>query len=461
MAPARLRRHRTPPFRLHLLVAAMLSLCGLLLWAGLYCGLLRVPGVELTGVEVSVEGDVDRTLQRRAQLWGKQSLAVHVGYHVFRPVRSALGWNLHAADARKLLHHLGRSPNPLVSLHVYWVGLFGGGHSLAWRPRVHDPQALARYVERIRGQVERLPVVGSYAPDGSPIPGIPGEALDTTAAQGLIAQALLHDKLEIRVPTLVTPPPPGNRRFNHGDGGTDILMYTQETTYLGSTGRATNIELATQAVDGAVLLPGADFSFNRAVGKRDPARGFAAALELANGELVQGFGGGVCQVAGTLHAAAFFAGLLVEEYRAHSRLSRLAYLPPGLDAMVAWPNHVEDLANTKDMRLRNPYPFPVRIAAAVIPDGQRRKRLQIRLFGAAPPFRVEYSFKELARIPAEDVERPDPDLSPGETRIQQRGLDGLVIARHRTLYTPYGRLAETTRVAYPPTPRIIRVGRHF
>jgi vancomycin resistance protein YoaR len=165
----------------------------------------------------------------------------------------------------------------------------------------------------------------------------------------------------------------------------------------------------------------------------------------------------VCQVAGTLHAAAFYAGLTVEEYHAHSRLNRFAYLQPGLDAMVAWPEQVRELRDTKDLRLRNPYPFPVLIRTGVIAAGQQ-KSLRVQLFGSAPPFRVEFQFAVLERVPEGEIRRADDALGVGVTEVQQEGMEGLVIARRRTIYTPGGAVFEERRVAYPSTPRILRVG---
>jgi vancomycin resistance protein YoaR len=205
-------------------------------------------------------------------------------------------------------------------------------------------------------------------------------------------------------------------------------------------------------------MPGDGFSFNAVVGKRDAARGFAPATELMNGEVVEGVGGGVCQVAGTLHAAAFFAGLIVEEYRPHSRLNQFAYLRPGLDTMVAWPDHATELSQTKDMRLRNPYPFPVQIRASTLSKTPFQNILRIELYGAARPFRVDWSFEEVDRVPAGEVRRVDPTLRPGEERITQKPLEGIVIMRRRTIYMPTRRVPEETRVAYPPTPLIVSVG---
>jgi hypothetical protein len=84
--------------------------------------------------------------------------------------------------------------------------------------------------------------------------------------------------------------------------------------------------------------------------------------------------------------------------------------------------------------------------------------LRIELYGAAEPYRVEYRFEERGRIAAHELRRTDPTLPLGETRVEQEALDGLVIARHRTIYTPLGQFEEQTQVAYPPTTRIVRVG---
>jgi len=432
---------------------------GLLAWVVLGLGIWSMPGVHMAGRPLPARRALLPALRENARIWEEHSLTIDVGHHVFQPQRAVLGFGLSTADAERELRALGRSPNPLVALHELGIGLFGRGHALQWRPRIVDASALDRFLERVRDQVERLPIPGSYAPDGTPIEGLPGEAFDVAVAHRAIERALVRGDSVLTLATVVTPPPAGYLRFDRplAQKQTNVLMKAQETAYRPGTGRATNIELAAHKLDGTLLLPGATFSFNAVVGKRERARGFAPALELLGGELVEGVGGGVCQVAGTLHAAAFFAGLKVDEYHAHSRLNRLAYLPPGLDAMVAWPQDARELRDTKDMRLRNPYPFPVRIAVKLV-RAASQNLLQIELYGAAPPFRVEYRFEELERVAAAEIRRADPTLPPGETRVQQTALDGLLIARRRTIYTPLGRIEEQTRVAYPPTARIVRVG---
>ncbi|MET0389549.1 MAG: VanW family protein [Polyangiales bacterium] len=440
-----------------LMLGALLLAAALVAWAGLGTGVWHLPNIHLAGLALPAEAELPAALRRKANAWGEQSLEVRVGYHVFQPTRAELGFGLQVEDADAALRGMGRSLNPLVTWHALWVGLFAGGHELDWRPRLLNQRAFDHFVETLRARVERLPVAGSFGPQNQPIEGLPGEAFDAVAARRAIERALARADDKLVIATLVTPPPRGYRRFNQPLVATNTLMYQQETSFTEGTGRATNIMLAARLLDGYLLQPGAAFSFNEVVGRRDRKRGFAAALELVAGELVEGVGGGVCQVAGTLHAAAFFAGLVVDEYHAHSRLSRLAYLPPGLDAMVAWPDGVTDLRETRDMRLRNPYPFPVRISARIDSDAGRGV-LVVALYGAAPPFHVAFDFDELERVPAGEIQRVDAALRPGETRVQQSALAGLVITRRRTIYTPKGKFTEQTRVAYPPTPRIVLVG---
>lgn len=455
---------RSPPFARARTAFRIVGLT--LLLAGASSGLLWLAStvdtrpllrISLAGAPIPRSGDLASYLERRARRWADESVTIEAGYHVFRPTRAELGAVLPIEEALTQLRELGRFSNPLLALRDWWIGLIGPGHALRWRPRIASVAALDAYVERIRGDVDRLPVPGTFDPEGRPMSGLFGEALDTAATKRAIQRAISTDEKHVQVPTTVTPPITSYVRFDDADAAT-TPMTEQETEYRPGHGRAANIELAAQKLDGTVLKPGGTFSFNATIGKRERSRGFAPALELVNGELVQGIGGGVCQVAGTLHAAAFFAGLVVDEYRPHSRLSQLAYLRPGLDTMVAWPDHVQTLSATKDLRLRNPYPFPVVIRTSFQRTSTSRAVLRIALYGASKPFRVDWSFEEVDRIPASEVRRIDPDLPAGRSRVHQEGLDGLVILRRRTIYMPTGRTEEETRIAYPPTPRVLLVG---
>ncbi|WP_143318811.1 VanW family protein [Clostridium sp. HBUAS56010] len=112
------------------------------------------------------------------------------------------------------------------------------------------------------------------------------------------------------------------------------VIGTYTTTTTSNSARNKNIELASGALNGLILKPGEEFSFNKATGERSPAKGYRPAGAYLNGELVEEPGGGVCQVSSTLYNAVVFAGLTTTERHAHSY--EPAYVTPGEDAMVSF-----------------------------------------------------------------------------------------------------------------------------
>ncbi|HEX5658516.1 MAG TPA: VanW family protein [Polyangiales bacterium] len=449
---------RSEGLRIGAVVLALVLMPPVLIWLLAVTTDGVLPGTRIGGVVIDGDRPLTPYLSVLAETWAAEHILVQLGQHQWRPTRAELGGSLSVEEAAAALLAVGHSANPWLALPAWWRAYLGDGQDVAWRARITNAAALEDYVQQIRAAVDRPPTPGSYDPEQRPIPGIVGEAVDVEQTRRAIGAAIARGDLALRVDTLVTPPPIFMKRFASERTAATVLMMRQETDYRPGTGRATNIELAAHKLDGALLMPGAALSFNQVVGKRDAARGFAPALELMNGEVSLGVGGGVCQVAGTLHAAAFFAGLQIEEYRPHSRLNQFAYLRPGLDTMVAWPDHVRDLSETKDMRIRNPYPFPVVIKTELMAKLPGQRVLRVELYGGGKPYRVDWSFSELERTPAGELRRPDRSLRVGEVRVQQESLEGLVILRRRTIYTPLRRIDEETRVAYPPTPRVLLVG---
>ena len=131
-------------------------------------------------------------------------------------------------------------------------------------------------------------------------------------------------------------------------------VLSQFTTYYGSGGnRGSNIELAAAALDGTIIRPGEEFSFNATVGSRDASAGYSDAPVIINGKVEPGIGGGVCQVSTTLYDAALLAGLTITDRDRHAYPS--SYIDAGLDATVS--------DGLIDMRFRNTLPHSVAIAS--------------------------------------------------------------------------------------------------
>lgn len=125
------------------------------------------------------------------------------------------------------------------------------------------------------------------------------------------------------------------------------------TTYFSAdtVERTHNIRLASEFINGAVIMPGETFSFNDIVGARTEERGFKQAKIIEGGKFVQGTGGGVCQVSTTLYNAALLSGLEIVEFHPHSL--QVGYVAPSRDAMVS--------GNYFDLKFKNTRKTPVYI----------------------------------------------------------------------------------------------------
>lgn len=108
---------------------------------------------------------------------------------------------------------------------------------------------------------------------------------------------------------------------------------TYSTTYSPSGGRGSNVENAANKLDNMVLMPGDEFSYENAVGPVIQSNGYTYAPVISGGKLIQGIGGGVCQVSSTLYNTMLNSGILPTERRNHSK--PVSYVPRGLDATLA------------------------------------------------------------------------------------------------------------------------------
>lgn len=112
------------------------------------------------------------------------------------------------------------------------------------------------------------------------------------------------------------------------------ILGTYTTNYKDSTqNRCTNISIAAELIDGTVLYPGEEFSVAAAIGPLDASKGYELAGAYENGQTVQSYGGGVCQVSSTLYNAVILAELEITERFNHSMI--VTYVEPSMDAAIA------------------------------------------------------------------------------------------------------------------------------
>jgi len=412
---------------------------------------LQLSGADVLGpvrvgaVTVKASASGVTALAVYAERWRNQLVTIRVGPYIARYARAALGARLPLTEVEPVLRKLGHTGNQLRDLPTLWLSR-RAGLDIPW-PVELSRQALIERIREMRNKLERPPVPGALLPDGSQLPGTPGLTINLVRATEQIAAALVGGATEVELEVARVAAP---RPVSYASGSYDPRQFTYtmlefSTSYRtggAAAGRARNIELAAQAIDGSILPPGGELSFNQKVGQRSYERGFEPAYELANRRVVLGVGGGVCQVAATLHAAAFLAGFALPVYRPHSRPVR--YIELGLDTMVSWPE--------QDMRIANVYPFPVRIRVEA-----KLGRVSVRLEGAGKAHPVEWSKEILQRIRPGVRRLEDESLAAGQSKVVQEAIDGLVVRRRRVVYLPSGPSAEESVLRYPPNDRLVLV----
>ena len=119
--------------------------------------------------------------------------------------------------------------------------------------------------------------------------------------------------------------------------------------------RTTNLRLAANKVNGTVLMPGETFSYNKVVGRRTYAAGFKDAAVYENGQVVDGIGGGICQISSTIYNAAIYANLDIVTRSNHQFVP--SYVTASRDATVVY--------GSIDFQFKNNRNYPIKIMCSV------------------------------------------------------------------------------------------------
>ncbi len=147
----------------------------------------------------------------------------------------------------------------------------------------------------------------------------------------------------------------------------EVLVSNKVSLSMLDAAQRANIELAAKALDGAVLAPGAIFSFNKTVGPRTFRQGYLQSPSYLNFDTPMTLGGGICLLSSMLYKDALELGLTVAERTAHTRTTQS--VPPGFDATVWY--------GRNDLKLINNLGIPLKLEAAV-----DRQTLTLNIVGA-------------------------------------------------------------------------------
>ncbi len=399
-------------------------------------------------------GAIDEALER-TRTFASRSFSLGLGGENYRALSlSELGAEI---DTVRLTQLIRDARDPGSRMRRYWSRIARGkvdiernangvdvSHELPV-PISIDVQTALPELLRLKDRLDRLPRDAKLdLTNQSIIPHVTGRWLDVDGTLTAIDRALAKGKLKADAVYLKRKP---KREADSLKGlSFERVLGHFETRYSRSqkyADRTFNLRVAASKLDGTVLLPGEVFDFNEVVGPRDEANGYKVATVIADGELVDGIGGGTCQISGTLHGAAFFAGLEIVERYPHTRPS--SYIKMGMDATVVYP--------TINFRVKNPFDFPV-----VLHEKVSNGRVRAEVLGPHVDQVVTLIRRVDEAIPYEEVERPDPSLPRGARALAQRGIPGFRLHRYRVIRRGSHTVRERWRDIYPPTAQIIRVG---
>jgi vancomycin resistance protein YoaR len=324
----------------------------------------------------------------------------------------------------------------------------GGADALAKTgslPLRVDRAKAVKALTTLKSKSDRSPINAYLDLEAKTInPDSPGAGLDIFGSIPRIAAAARSNAATLELAT-ITMPAAVTKEGLGIDDISNVLGHYKTNFPVTDRDRNFNLKLAASKLNGVVLKPGEEWSFNATVGERSQRMGYKVAHVITAGEMVDGLAGGTCQISTTLFGAAFFAGVDIVKTINHSRPS--AYTPLGFDATVVWPD--------TDLKLKNPYDFPI-VVRYVVANGEAK----VEILGKPRPWdKIVFERKIIEESPYPTEERLDEEMPNGQTTIDQEGFNGYKIERFRRFYKD-GKMVKTNKwtVNYKPVTEYIRRG---
>lgn len=211
--------------------------------------------------------------------------------------------------------------------------------------------------------------------------------------------------------------------------------------------RTTNLIIACQKINGKVVASGETFSYNEALGPRTSAAGYRNGKIYSGGKVVDGIGGGICQISSTLYNSVLMANLEIVERRNHQFVT--SYVSAGRDATVVY--------GVTDFKFKNTRQYPVRISASA-----QNGIATVAIYGIKEENEYTFDFytKVIATIAPTTKYEEDASLEVGTEKVTQKGTNGVKTETYMTKMLN-GKVISTTllsRDTYNAMERIILKG---
>lgn len=226
-----------------------------------------------------------------------------------------------------------------------------------------------------------------------------------------------------------------------------VIASYETNIYNSSESRTNNINICTKSINGTLILPGEEFSFNEIVGPRSSSKGYENAKVIINNRFQDDIGGGVCQVSSTLHNAILRANIDPTERSGHSKAVK--YVDYGYDATVSY--------GYLDYKFINTLPYAIYIEGKV-----SNNWLSFNIYSSKELNKMHYEIGTVNEkyIEPNRIIEEDKNLYIGSRIVKQSGERGWSADIYR--YTYYrGELTNEEFIYYAyikPKDEIVRVG---
>ena len=184
--------------------------------------------------------------------------------------------------------------------------------------------------------------------------------------------------------------------------------------------RTNNLNLASEKINEIILSPGEEFSYNKIVGKRTISAGYKESKIYSNGLVVDGLGGGICQISSTLYNAVVLANLEVTERHNHQFVT--SYVDTGRDATVVY--------GSKDFKFINNRTYPIKIRMSV---NSGIAKVEIYGIKEETEYNINFDLETVSIIDYTTKYQEDSSLKPGQEKVKQRGANGQVVKVYKVI----------------------------
>lgn len=313
-------------------------------------------GIYISDINVSgmTYDEADALVEQRIGQMRSAVITVQVGEDSIETTASALGLQWDNKTVVQTAIDLGNSGNP-VKRYKDRKNLDREAQVLPLKFSA-NANAVRDFIEKKCKQFEKEPQKASISADGGGgfdlQEGVTGQVINVDesvkAVQEYIANEWQGGNGNVALSVELEEP--------HGDTkdleSIQDMLGTYTTPYGSTAGRNMNVERGAELINNHVVWPGETFSVCDHLVPFTAENGYELAPEYAMGRVVQGYGGGICQVSTTLYNALLLAELEIVER--HNHTMTVSYVPYSMDAAIA--------EGSMDLVFRNNLDTPILIS---------------------------------------------------------------------------------------------------